>query len=191
MNGGCCCASVHFPVRPRASGDPGDKFARRASENWIPARAGMNGGCGCASFHFPVRPRASGDPGDQFARPASGNWIPACAGMNGGCCCASVHFPVRPRASGDPGDKFARRASGNWIPARAGMSERCGTTGILTHRPQLRPHLREHALDLGLYRCEFAGIARTNNDVGIRPVLLVDERIAADDCLGMCLGNSA
>src|SRR5262245_48767243 len=61
--------------------------------------------------------------------------------------------------------------------------------GMSARRPQLRSHLDEHRFDLGLYRGELSRVTRAHHDIGVRPVLLVDERVAADDRFRMRLGD--
>ena len=71
------------------------------------------------------------------------------------------------------------------------MNEVCGEPSILARRRQLRFYLYKHCLDLGLHRRKLSGVARANDDIRVGSVLLIDEWIAADDCLGMRLGDGA
>src|SRR5262249_22208978 len=78
---------------------------------------------------------------------------------------------------------------GSWIPASTGLNGVRCSVSILARRSQLGLYLRKHCLDLGLHRSKFPRIARADHNVGVRPMFLVNERVAPNDRFGMRLGN--
>src|SRR5262245_52263434 len=106
------------------------------------------------------------------------HWIPASAGITGVRGCPSRTLPFVPAEAGTRG-AFSKLE----------MSSVFDSISILARDPQLQLDLRKHCLDLRLHRGKLLRIARSDHNIGIRPLFFVDEWIAANDRFRMRLGD--
>src|SRR5262249_3173914 len=76
------------------------------------------------------------------------------------------------------------------VPARSIRS--CGLLHLLqvvSKRLTVQAQARQHLLDRGHRGVELFRIARADDEIGVRLLVLVEERIAADDGVGMGVGD--